>query len=271
MRIFTNRNCRRQSCISSLATEVKPIKYKLRRFQRFTLIELLVVIAIITILAGMLLPALNKARDKAKSITCLNQMKQIGTAHQMYISDSDGFAATCIPPGGKHWFYNLSPYMNKKLTMWGCPGAASTNPEAHKLDILYTSTSAAATFKWNASIGINSQTFSGRKADNTLLPVKINRAKRPGSVIYSGDGRTGREYQKATGGDPSNNGSLHLRHDVSIAPYGGSIGMFSYFVRHQKMINLGFLDGHAESVSFYEFKRWCTEIPLIQSHFEVIN
>jgi prepilin-type processing-associated H-X9-DG protein/prepilin-type N-terminal cleavage/methylation domain-containing protein len=105
----------------------------------FTLVELLVVIAVISVLAGMLLPALERARDSAMSILCLNNQKQIGIAENMYSNDFSGWCAPVwegFPDAdGNNWNQNITAngYLQEpqtgQETVFLCPSYA---PEGWK-------------------------------------------------------------------------------------------------------------------------------------------
>ncbi len=142
--------------------------------QAFTLVELLVVIGIIALLISMLLPALNRAREAAKTTTCLSQLRQISITNHLYANEYRGlmppsYVSPATPDGDRiHQF--LEKYLPKTVgrTVWVCPNAIPVDVNEFPM-----------TYGANESVHVNA---------NAALPVKpplckITKIRRPAEVI----------------------------------------------------------------------------------------
>jgi len=156
----------------------KEFDMKGRRGTHFTLIELLVVIAIITILAALLLPALQRAKEKTKQVSCSNNLKQLGMCAIEYSGDSKGTFPLGRTKAGIYWTTYLAPYANS-TKIYKCPSGKTTSYFSGATNYAYNDR-CGDEYYWDTW--------------NSYAPVHISQLKHPSQDVLLMDGLVGNPY-----------------------------------------------------------------------------
>ena len=228
---------------------------KKRRNHSFTLIELLVVIAIIAILAAMLLPALNQARERGNAISCTDNLKQLGMSNLLYCSNNNGFFAPYAAFSGRAtrpdtyslWWggtedggdttkFNedgyLSPYLSNSKGVLLCKSGLPY------VDLSPDGTGGSYGYNANGVGGIGYQLLSRGKSstptDKYGFSVKDTQVRKPSELIMFGD--------------TVNAGGMGTVSELKAIDriYGPDSYSYIHF-RHSGLANIAWVDGHVSA------------------------